>query len=121
MWPEVICPEDGQPLVSTQNEMMCSRGHHWSTHLGIPRMTAQANNYAEAFGLQWKVYRKNAIGIIHENNDLTESSASLLRGAVLAIAAPPPKVRCSRGGLRCREIYGSTACCEGFCDFGRFE
>ena len=61
MWPEIICLEDGQSLVSTQDELMCPRGHHWSIHLGIPRMIPQADNYTRAFGLQWKVYRKTQL------------------------------------------------------------
>ncbi len=61
MWPEVICPEDGHPLANTQDGTVCPRGHHWRNHLGIPRMISQANNYTEAFGLQWKVYRKTQL------------------------------------------------------------
>ena len=61
MWPEVVCPEDGRALASAQGEMVCPRGHHWRNHLGIPRMISQANNYTDAFGLQWKVYRKTQL------------------------------------------------------------
>jgi len=61
MWPEVVCPEDGQPLASAQGEIVCPRGHHWRNHLGIPRMISQGNNYSDAFGLQWKTYRKTQL------------------------------------------------------------
>lgn len=63
MWPEVVCPEDGEPLaIDVQKmEMMCARGHHWRIHSGIPQMIPQASNYTDAFGLQWKVYRKTQL------------------------------------------------------------
>lgn len=61
MWPEVVCPEDGQPLVSAQAEMECPRGHHWRNHLGIPRLISRGHNYTDAFGLQWNVYRKTQL------------------------------------------------------------
>ncbi len=58
MWPEMICPEDGQPLTLAREELTCPRGHEWGVHAGIPRMIPRKENYADAFGLQWKVYRK---------------------------------------------------------------
>ena len=61
MWPEVLCPEDGQSLDSTDGELVCSLGHHWRKDSGIPRMISQSNNYADAFGLQWKIYRQTQL------------------------------------------------------------
>ena len=61
MWPEVLCPEDGQSLDSTDGELVCSLGHHWGKDSGIPRMISQSNNYADAFGLQWKIYRQTQL------------------------------------------------------------
>jgi len=63
MWPEIVCPEDGQPLARDRqnDELTCPLGHRWRIHLGIPRMIAQETNYADAFGLQWNVYRKTQL------------------------------------------------------------
>ena len=61
VWPEVVCPEHGQPVAAARDELRCSQGHGWSIRSGIPRMIPQANNYADAFGLQWNVYRKTQL------------------------------------------------------------
>src|SRR2546425_1017558 len=61
MRPEIVCPEDGQPLATAQDEMVCPRGHHWRNHLDIPRMISRPHNYADAFGLQWNAYRKTQL------------------------------------------------------------
>lgn len=61
MWPELTCPEDNQPLTDAQTELVCSRGNHWKKHLNIPRMISESINYTEAFGLQWKTYRKTQL------------------------------------------------------------
>jgi 2-polyprenyl-3-methyl-5-hydroxy-6-metoxy-1,4-benzoquinol methylase len=61
MWPEVVCPEDRQSLAIGEGEMVCPRGHHWRNDSGIPRMISQAKNYTDAFGLQWKIYRKTQL------------------------------------------------------------
>jgi 2-polyprenyl-3-methyl-5-hydroxy-6-metoxy-1,4-benzoquinol methylase len=58
MWPEVTCPEDGQPLARANEALVCPAGHRWPDRLGIPRMVRRTDSYADAFGLQWKVYRK---------------------------------------------------------------
>ena len=58
MRPETICPEDGQPLAAAGAELTCPPGHRWRVHAGIPRMIPRTDSYADAFGLQWKVYRK---------------------------------------------------------------
>jgi 2-polyprenyl-3-methyl-5-hydroxy-6-metoxy-1,4-benzoquinol methylase len=36
-------------------------GHRWRVDRGIPRMLAQESNYTDAFGLQWKTYRKTQL------------------------------------------------------------
>jgi len=60
-WPEVLCPEHGNPVTITQDEVKCPQGHGWSIRSGIPRMIPGANTYADAFGLQWNVYRKTQL------------------------------------------------------------
>ena len=61
MWPEIVCPEDRLHLIHTEHEMKCSRNHAWKIHLGIPRMISQLDNYTDAFGLQWKTYRRTQL------------------------------------------------------------
>jgi SAM-dependent methyltransferase len=61
MWPEIICPEDNLHLIHTEHEMKCPRNHGWKIHLGIPRMVSPLSNYTDAFGLQWKTYRRTQL------------------------------------------------------------
>jgi len=61
MWPEIICPEDNLPLIHTEHEMKCPRNHCWKTPMGIPRMNSPSGNYTDAFGLQWKTYRRTQL------------------------------------------------------------
>jgi SAM-dependent methyltransferase len=60
-WPELACPEDGQPLSGAEREMACENGHRWKIHQRIPRLIPQENSYADAFGLQWNVYRRTQL------------------------------------------------------------
>jgi len=61
MWPEILCPEDGSPVARALDVMTCAGGHQWTVHLGIPRMISRDHRYADAFGLQWKVYRRTQL------------------------------------------------------------
>jgi 2-polyprenyl-3-methyl-5-hydroxy-6-metoxy-1,4-benzoquinol methylase len=58
--PELVCPNDGQRLVRGRGDFQCSSGHIWLIHHGIPRM-APDRSYADAFGLQWKTYRRTQL------------------------------------------------------------
>jgi len=60
-WPETICPDDAEALVRSGDELSCARGHRWPVRSGIPRMIRGDDNYADAFGLQWQVYRKTQL------------------------------------------------------------
>jgi 2-polyprenyl-3-methyl-5-hydroxy-6-metoxy-1,4-benzoquinol methylase len=60
-WPAVICVEDGEVLVERDATLACPRGHSWPLENGIPRMVANRRTYADAFGLQWNVYRKTQL------------------------------------------------------------
>ncbi len=61
MWPEIVCPVDKRPLRRSREFLSCSNGHSWSMRVDIPRLVLQEGNYADAFGLQWKVYRKTQL------------------------------------------------------------
>ena len=61
MWPEVVCPEDGNPLTVEQDGLVCRSGHRWRNESGIIRMIAQPENYTASFGLQWNTYRKTQL------------------------------------------------------------
>lgn len=61
MFPDVICPQDGQSLVPGAAKLVCPRGHEWVTEAGIPRMLPSTRTYADAFGLQWKTFRKTQL------------------------------------------------------------
>jgi SAM-dependent methyltransferase len=59
--PQLICPEDGLAVAPENGQLTCRRGHHWSKHAGIPRMIPFSETYADAFGLQWKVFRRTQL------------------------------------------------------------
>jgi SAM-dependent methyltransferase len=59
--PVIVCPADGQALAAADGNLVCARGHEWRTRLGIPRMIPGEQTYADAFGLQWNVYRKTQL------------------------------------------------------------
>src|SRR5256885_11739845 len=62
VFPEIVCPLDGQPLNATAAKLVCTKGgHEWSVDAGIPRMIADRHNYADAFGLQWNTFRKTQL------------------------------------------------------------
>lgn len=61
MWPEAVCPTDGLALADKNGEWVCGSGHRWRVESGILRTVPPPDNYAEAFGLQWKTYRKTQL------------------------------------------------------------
>ena len=61
VFPEIICPVEGQPLESSAAKLVCAQGHEWSIEAGIPRMLTDRHNYTDAFGLQWKTFRKTQL------------------------------------------------------------
>ena len=60
-WPDVVCPDDLEPLSPHDGSLVCAHGHRWSIASAIPRMIAGGGNYADAFGLQWNTYRKTQL------------------------------------------------------------
>ncbi len=60
MWPEVVCPIDGQRLIAGRDELVCPSKHRWRVDAGIPRVVPESN-YADAFGIQWKTYRRTQL------------------------------------------------------------
>jgi SAM-dependent methyltransferase len=79
-WPEVVCPFDGQPLAARGPMMVCSSNHRWSTDSGILRLVPRTVNYADAFGLQWKTYRRTQLDS-HTGTTLSRDRARRCIGA----------------------------------------
>jgi 2-polyprenyl-3-methyl-5-hydroxy-6-metoxy-1,4-benzoquinol methylase len=61
VWPDIVCPEDGLALTRDRDALVCSRGHRWEHRGGIARMIPGGDTYADAFGLQWKTYRRTQL------------------------------------------------------------
>lgn len=59
-WPELVCPSDGQRLAVCQDALVCPSNHRWRIESSIPRMVPE-RNYADAFGVQWKTYRRTQL------------------------------------------------------------
>lgn len=55
-WPEFCCPKHRVPLAGQGDFFRCPEGEQFSFREGIPRFVG-GNNYADAFGAQWKRYR----------------------------------------------------------------
>jgi SAM-dependent methyltransferase len=87
--PPVVCPVDGQALASVHEKLVCAGGHEWAVRLGIPRMIPSDRTYADAFGLQWNVYRKtqldsvtgSGISRVRARRCIGEDAWKLLHGA----------------------------------------
>jgi len=60
-WPPFVCPEDHRALEAERDVLRCAVGHVWNVDGGIPRMIRGPTTYAEAFGLQWKTYRRTQL------------------------------------------------------------
>ena len=61
MFPEMVCPVEGQRLMQSAAKLVCNDGHVWPSDLGIPRMLPSGRNYADGFGLQWNTFRKTQL------------------------------------------------------------
>ncbi len=60
--PALVCPIDHQELTpETANELRCASGHSYRVHQQIPRLVESENNYADAFGEQWKRFRRTQL------------------------------------------------------------
>jgi 2-polyprenyl-3-methyl-5-hydroxy-6-metoxy-1,4-benzoquinol methylase len=60
-WPEIVCPKDGGRLTVRGNTAVCPLNHGWTSESGIARMVDPSRRYTDAFGLQWKTYRKTQL------------------------------------------------------------
>lgn len=57
-FPLMVCPADHAPLAEdAAGDLRCAQGHAYPSRLGIPRLLDSGNNYADAFGEQWKKFR----------------------------------------------------------------
>lgn len=65
-FPFLVCPVDHLPLETSNGELICPTGHRYQIRDDIPRLLASQNNYADAFGEQWKQYRMTQLdSLIH--------------------------------------------------------
>lgn len=61
-FPQIVCPADGLALLHRENgEILCTQGHTYRVMRGIPRLVESENNYADAFGEQWRHYRRTQL------------------------------------------------------------
>ncbi len=58
--PPLSCPHHNAKLTASPTQLRCDRGEIYPIHNGIPRFV-EASTYADAFGLQWKTYRKTQL------------------------------------------------------------
>jgi SAM-dependent methyltransferase len=57
----LVCPDDHRPLELRGERLVCGGGHEWPVRSGIGRLVPGETNYADAFGLQWAVYRRTQL------------------------------------------------------------
>lgn len=60
MWPSLWCPDHREALRVSEHAVVCPRGHQWPVERSIPRIVP-SHSYADAFGLQWNVYRRTQL------------------------------------------------------------
>lgn len=58
--PPFFCPHHDVELAASPTQLVCDRGETYPVRKGIPRFVAETT-YADAFGLQWKTYRKTQV------------------------------------------------------------
>ncbi len=78
-WPELICPIDQQRLATGESALVCRSNHRWVVKEGIPRMVPESQNYTDAFGLQWKTYRRTQLDS-HTKTTLSQDRARRCMG-----------------------------------------
>lgn len=61
--PALVCPFDHQALVTdaVASSLACPAGHSFPVREGIPRLLPSGENYADAFGEQWRQYRRTQL------------------------------------------------------------
>ncbi len=59
-WPAWRCPQHGTTLQVGSERLSCPQGHGFPIVGGVPRFV-ESGKYAEAFGLQWKRYRRTQL------------------------------------------------------------
>jgi SAM-dependent methyltransferase len=111
MWPELVCPEEGQPLTTEAGWLICQSGHRWRLESRIGRMIPQSRNYAASFGLQWNVYRRTQLDS-HTATTLSRDRARRCLGeecwAELHSGSRPHVLEVGCGAGRFTEILLST-------------
>ena len=61
-FPELVCPHDEHELQPSEDGWLgCESGHKFAMRIGIPRIVNSENNYADAFGAQWKHFRQTQL------------------------------------------------------------
>jgi 2-polyprenyl-3-methyl-5-hydroxy-6-metoxy-1,4-benzoquinol methylase len=62
-FPEYVCPVDHRKLEpdASGSRLACGAGHSFAVRDGIPRLLENAQSYADAFGEQWKQYRRTQL------------------------------------------------------------
>lgn len=62
-FPALVCPVDHQVLVADAagRSLACPAGHAFPVRDNIPRLLPSGENYADAFGEQWRQYRRTQL------------------------------------------------------------
>ena len=56
-FPELVCPEDQQPLGAREEAFECANGHRFEVEADVPQVVLSRADYLDAFGVQWNRYR----------------------------------------------------------------
>jgi len=79
--PQFVCPSHQRPLIVSSEGMVCDQGEIYPTPNGIPRFVPPST-YADAFGLQWKTYRKTQLDS-HSGTTITRDRTRRCLGEAL--------------------------------------
>lgn len=62
-FPVLVCPVDAKALEAhpESSTVACAAGHSYPVRDGIPRILPDGDTYADAFGEQWKQYRRTQL------------------------------------------------------------
>ena len=110
--PALVCPVDHQALAADAagQSLACPSGHAFPVRDGIPRLLPSGENYADAFGEQWKQYRRTQLDSYTRTTYSKDRLRRCFGEALWQRLQQPDRCRCSRP-VAAR--VGSPKCCSG--------
>src|SRR5215212_3923260 len=112
--PELRCIEHQQPMFSTEKELQCGNGCSVPIVKNIPRFVP-AENYASAFGRQWKMFRKTQLDS-HTGTTISRDRLQRCLGGSISVVRGKTVLEAGCGAGRFTEILLKAGASVFACD-----